>query len=239
MIKEDCIIHLEGNFPILYVSLKGKTPLGLLDSLKSIAYNPSLRLRKNGTKEVRRIAMIPRNGLMGSFCTESSVAIAHPEANTDLMDLAELMGKTLNKYFTKYYKLQKILLRKIKPQYRVHEVFTSGIINKNHALEYHYDKANVPNTLSCMVVKRAGVIDGELVLPEYGIALECANDSLLIFNGQKILHGVVPFTEIYSDWYRFSVVFHTAEKMKLCLEPEEELIRAQKNLRNERDYKDQ
>ena len=41
-----------------------------------------------------------------------------------------------------------------------------------------------------MVVFKRDVAGGYLVIPEFDIALEVADNTLSIFNGQEILHGV-------------------------------------------------
>ncbi len=67
------------------------------------------------------------------------------------------------------------------------------------------------------------------------MALEIANDSVLLFDGQDILHGVTPFT-VSDDGYRYTVVYYSLQRMWDCLTITDELARI-RNLKTQRERK--
>ena len=87
-----------------------------------------------------------------------------------------------------------------------------------------------------MAVFKHDVEGGYLCLPEYRVAVECKNNSLFIFDGQSILHGVTPIRRLTTEGYRYSIVYYTLQQMANCLPPEEELNRIRKN-KTERELK--
>jgi hypothetical protein len=119
------------------------------------------------------------------------------------------------------------------PDWRVNRgVFTSGIINDTAALPYHVDRNNLPGCWSVMLVVRRYMRGGYLHLPDYGVWFGCDDGHLLGFSGQDVLHGVTPFRYRTSPTrlaqpYRYSLVWYSVAKMKMCLPPEDELAWAQ------------
>ena len=60
-------------------------------------------------------------------------------------------------------------------------------------------------------------------MPEYGVRFEFQNQSLFIFNGAKILHGVTPIHRVKPKGYRYSVVYYSLKGMSQCGSAEEEI----------------
>jgi hypothetical protein len=114
--------------------------------------------------------------------------------------------------------------------------FTSGIVNKNNQLKYHYDAGNFKGVLSNMVVFKSDIIGGHLVIPELDIALEVADNTLTIFNGQDILHGVSDIQYKNDSSYRYSVVYYSLEQMWKC-EPLDGEIKRIRKVKTEREKK--
>jgi hypothetical protein len=114
--------------------------------------------------------------------------------------------------------------------------FTSGIINKNNQLPYHFDAGNVKNVWSNMVVFKKDVTGGCLACPELGITFELKDNSVLMFDGQNILHGVTPFNKTSPNGYRYSIVYYSLLPMWNCLPPKEEIKQAA-NRRRAREVK--
>src|SRR5260221_500728 len=106
-------------------------------------------------------------------------------------------------------------------------VFTSGIINQDNPLQYHYDAGNFEGTWSVMAVFKEQVSGGHLILPEFNVKLACQDSSIVVFDGQSELHGVSPIRKMAEEAYRFSVVFYALEALCKCGTPKEELRRAQ------------
>lgn len=103
-------------------------------------------------------------------------------------------------------------------------VFTTGSINRDSALTYHFDKGNTKAGWSGMIVLRNGASGGNLTLPELGVTLVLRDGDVLFFDGQRTLHGVTPIT-LFPGGYRYSLVYYTLEQVWHCLPPADELQR--------------
>lgn len=108
-------------------------------------------------------------------------------------------------------------------------LFNQGIINDNAQLDYHYDKDNVENVMSCMAVFKQFCDGGALVVPALKCLFEFQNNSYLIFDGQKILHGVTKLQRAKNGWRR-SVVFYSFAKFQNAGTFQEEILKFKKNL---------
>jgi len=120
-------------------------------------------------------------------------------------------------------------LGEILPEWRIGEarLWTSGVVNDTAALPYHRDGFNFP-TWSAMPVMRRGVRGGLLHLPEFGVALACADSTVCLFPGRRWVHGVTPLTRARAgDGYRISVVYYALRGMRDCRSAAEETRRAQ------------
>lgn len=104
--------------------------------------------------------------------------------------------------------------------------WTSGIINDIVSLPYHRDSGNIPGTWSAMVVMRKDADGGMLHLPEYNVALDCGDTSLMFFNGQAAWHGVTPIRLKNASAYRRSIVMYSKSGCKECGPKEGEAARA-------------
>ena len=76
-----------------------------------------------------------------------------------------------------------------------------------------------------MVVFKGGVSGGFLSLPEYRAGVELKDNSLFMFDGQSILHGVTPIKKHNPNSYRYSIVYYSLRQMWKCLTIDEEVIR--------------
>jgi len=108
--------------------------------------------------------------------------------------------------------------------------FTSGIINKDNQLKYHFDTGNFKDVYSCMLGFKEDILGGYLALPEYNCAFEIEDNSLFIFDGQNILHGVTPFEKLTEKSYRYTIVYYSLKRMWQCLPINDEVVR----IRNKR-----
>jgi hypothetical protein len=77
-----------------------------------------------------------------------------------------------------------------------------------------------------MLVLREGMKGGWLVLPEYDARFFLRNNSIFMFDGQQILHGVTPMAKEREDGYRYSIVYYSLRGMWKCLTLTEELAQA-------------
>jgi hypothetical protein len=103
--------------------------------------------------------------------------------------------------------------------------FTSGIVNKNNQLKYHFDRGNIAKVFSNMVCFKKDCSGGRLSIPEFNLGLEIADKSILFFDGQSIMHGVTPFKMESINAYRYTLVYYTLQQMWHCDPIDEELAR--------------
>lgn len=107
-------------------------------------------------------------------------------------------------------------------------VYTSGIVNYNNGLGYHKDSQNFNDFYSGMLTLKNSIIGGELSLPEYGVAIDLPDSSLLFFQGQNVLHGVMPFKLKTRSSYRVTSVFYAMQPLCKCGSKQQELKRIQR-----------
>ena len=223
VINRECIIELEGNMPMSYVKMS-HIHIALRQALNNLKFHKSVRA--SGIKSVASVLIgnKPANPSKEDFCHKATVQLKYGNEHEVLIQTAQIMSDIFWQLMPPYKALAEGLLalphRSILDKYMIGEtVFTSGIVNKNNPLHYHYDTANMNGCLSCMLVVRSNMGGGYLVLPEYRAAIACQDEYMLIFNGRKILHGVselVPCAEAINP-YRYSIVFYTIEAMTKCL----------------------
>jgi hypothetical protein len=79
-----------------------------------------------------------------------------------------------------------------------------------------------------MIVFKQYTEGGRLSCPEYGVKFEVADNTIIIFDGQKILHGVTPIKHLNKAAYRYSVVYYSLAQMWNCGHVNEELVRIRK-----------
>jgi len=61
-----------------------------------------------------------------------------------------------------------------------------------------------------------------------------ADNTVILFDGQNILHGVTKITQAHPKGYRYSIVYYTLQQIWNCLPMSEELARA-RNVRHKRE----
>ncbi len=162
------------------------------------------------------------------YCYQASLHRENPAAGKVLIDYAEKFSNLLRESYPEQAEVSaKATAGVLKHWLMGESLFTSGIINKENPLQYHYDAGNFEGTWSVMAVFKKDIVGGHLILPEYGVKIACKDSSLLIFDGQSELHGVSPISKMSAQAYRYSVVFYSLEKMSQCGTPTEEIRRAQ------------
>lgn len=198
----------------------------IVKALKTIKYSEGQRAR--GLKSRSRIfGWKPRLAMRGDFCSSTSLAVEHPTEHSTVCHYAELLEKRYLKNDANTYSAHRALIdEKVKAEYRINgTVFTSGIINKNNPLKYHFDTGNFNDVFSCMLVFKSGVTGGYLSLPEYDLGFELKDRTAFMFDGQGILHGVTPIKYASPLAYRYSVVYYSLKQIWKCLTITDELIR--------------
>lgn len=162
---------------------------------------------------------LPRMAVRNDFCRFSQQT--HKErANADIMfsfmqELANIYKEHLPSHFTRD---MEIIASSVQSEYLVNKdtPFATANINVNHAIKYHRDSGNFKGNLSNVLILRRNIAGGQLVFPEYGIALAQEDGYLAIFDGQAEIHGCMPIAKTGPDFYRASIVYYTLENMKHC-----------------------
>jgi hypothetical protein len=193
--------------------------------------------RNDGTpSRAKVVGYLERNPLrQRDFCTMAGLGKQDPEAHAAILHYATVATAHYAKLNPDLYEAHQAMARKVLDQYRVEDTpFTSGIVNRDNVLPYHYDAGNFPNGEWSLMLgwKRDIGPDeagnaGELVIPEWDLALAIEDNTLSGFDGQVSLHGVTPFRKLSRDAYRYTIVYYSKVGMWQCLNVEEEIARAQ------------
>lgn len=237
LIEEPCVLvdADDGQVKIIYDRLEGVDTGPIVRALRGLKYHEGMRSRGLISRS-RIFGYRPRLEMRGDFCSSTSMATEFPDEH----DLVTGLSLKLEDYYRKYQpegyaRHRELAEDKVKTAYRIggQSIFTSGIINKNNPLKYHFDTGNFRDVYSCMVVFKKDVEGGYLSVPEYGVAFKLPHNSIFLFDGQSILHGVTPIRNQSHDAYRFSVVYYSLKRMWQCLEIDDELarVRAKKTQR--------
>lgn len=195
--------------------------------------------RTSGLTSISRIfGYSPRNELRRDFCSTASMAEEQPEEHALICELGQRIAAHYLKMAPEVYGTHKELAQEnMRTEWMIPGTpFTSGIINKNNPLKYHFDTGNFKQVFSCMVSFRKGIKGGHLSLPEYDMGLEIADGHVLLFDGQEILHGVTPFEVVEDDGYRYTIVFYSLKRMWECLTVDDEIARI-RNIKTNRERK--
>lgn len=185
--------------------------------------------RTNGLKTTSRIfGYNPRNAIRKDFCSAASLAHDSPDLHQRVLRGGALAAKYYAVHNPELYEEHlNTTQEKIVQDFRLPDVpFTSGIINDNNPLCYHFDSGNFKNVWSAMIVLKHKIAGGYLAMPEYDILVEVSNHSVFYFDGQGILHGVTPIKKLAPDSRRFSIVYYSLQQMWNCQPLREEIARA-------------
>lgn len=116
--------------------------------------------------------------------------------------------KILKNIMPEQYELQKSILEKTPEKWRFGDLFTSSISNFNISANYHRDTGNLQNTVNFIFTKRQNSEGGALNVPDFGITVEQADNSLLVYPAWQNIHGVTPIIKTHKKGYRNSLVFY-------------------------------
>lgn len=200
----------------IYMVLPTK-PHRLVDRINKLQMG--VHNRTQGLKSRSKIfGYMPRETIRKDYCSSTALARDDPETHSLIAEFGQTLAKYYKRWVPDVYDFHESKAKdKILDQWRIPGTpFTSGIINKNTALKYHFDSGNFKDVYSNMVAWRYKVVGGHLAIPEYNIGLEIADNSVVFFDGQKIMHGVTPIKYLSPKGYRYSLVFYTLRQMWRC-----------------------
>jgi hypothetical protein len=205
-------------------------------AVQNISYEKSERT--GGLKTQSAIfGYSPRNTIRKDFCSATSMAMKHPKQHSIICEFAKTLSGLYETHIPEVFQSHlEVTEVKVKKDWKLKETpFTSGIVNKNNPLKYHFDSGNFKGVYSNMIVFKNKVEGGYLACPEYDLMFECADNSVMMFDGQDILHGVTPIQNLNRlESYRYSLVYYSLQQMWNCTTVTEELVRfRQKRLERE------
>lgn len=226
----------EGNPAIVYLEEPAEAGImsRLSEALRRVDFQTSGRT--GGLPSISRVfGYQPRITIRRDFCNAASLNSESPETYKRITEAGAVAAEAYRRFNPALYTKHEQLAKDVLPEYVMPRMpFTSGIINKNNQLRYHFDAGNFKGMWSAMFVFKHQTAGGYLSCPEYGIAFELKNYSLLLFEGQSILHGVTPIELLGPDSFRISIVYYSLAGMWKCLSPAGELDRIKK-VRTERE----
>lgn len=236
--KESTALVVDGVVKVIYIDLDklGLDFTEVTRALNSIEFHTNKRTA--GLLSTSRVfGFQPRNQIFKDFCSSTSLATDFPKEHKTICDYAKKIDEIYQAIDPVTYGKHKAMSDKVLKEWTIEEsLFTSGIVNKNNPLKYHYDAGNFKNVYSCMLGFKYNVEGGYLACPAYDCAFEIKNNSLHIFDGQNILHGVTPFKKLSPDAYRYTLVYYSLKAMWSCLPFGAELDRIRKR-KTEREYR--
>lgn len=224
-IDEPCVIQVGGVPKILYDLMPCPS---LFKVLSGITYDTGSRT--GGMKSTSRtFGRLPRLAIQRDYCTVCRMDKEDPLVTGFLYQLGQRCQDLYQKTFPRDFLFHKTCTDEINEDWRLGDlVYTGGIINKNNALTYHKDMGNYKGTMSAMVVTRRDVSGGRLIIPEIDLGINLADQTVLIFNGADLIHGVTQVLKTQPHGVRYSVVFYTLREMRKCLPAKQELERIKK-----------
>jgi hypothetical protein len=230
MITENTVIVEEGSErpSLVYVKIvPNPATRQAKQMLPLLAYGRTARTAGMKT-ESRIFGYAPRVAVRNDYCHATSLAVESPSVHAHICALGKGVDALYARFNPGLHEEHATQVAKVLPEWRIRDsVFTSGIINQNNILPYHHDAGNFTNVWSNMLVFKSRVEGGHLVVPEYDCAFEVADHTLLMFDGQRLLHGVTPMQKLSPKGFRYSIVYYALKEMWACLPPDEERARIQ------------
>lgn len=242
VVREPFRLYEDGRLMAAYIDLADDADDGpALDAVyaavRRVRFETSARTR--GLVSTSRVfGYLPRVPIRRDFCTATSLASEQPAEHAAVVAAGRIVARWYERLNPVLYAAHRERATDgLLPEYRLEdEVFTSGIINENNPLKYHFDRGNIPDVWSGMLVLREGVAGGMLALPEFDLAVAVKHKSVFYFDGQGILHGVTPMRLLRPTARRYSLVYYSMRELWHCepLGAEVARIRARRTEREAR-----
>lgn len=232
-INESCTIRIDGKIEVVYIENVEEDLKSIFEAIQNIKYAKSTRT--SGLISTSRIfGYAPKNVTRNQPCRITTLAYEFPRQHSIVEKTAEIAKKYYEMYNPKKAEEHmKLTDEKILPQYKIsNTMYTSGIINENNPLKYHFDAGNFVDTWSAMFAFRKNTQGGYLSIPELNCGIEIRNNSLLLFDGQSLLHGVTPIKKLSKDAKRYTIVYYSLKQMWNCKPIDEEIVEM-RNRRND------
>lgn len=232
-INTPCRVYVDDNeYPsVVYCELDEKLP-ALVEACKSMKYGVTHRTQGLRTRS-KTFGYMPAAAVyQQDACRVVHMAHEYPQQHAVLCSSAKLLSALYKKHNPKVFMEHLEKTKIVVDNYKLSNTpFTSGIVNKDTQIAYHYDTGNFKDVWSNMFTFKEHVIGGNLTCPQLGLTFMLRDHSVLMFDGQNVLHGVTPFVKTRISGYRYTIVYYSLQKMWKCLPPAEEIARADKKQR--------
>jgi hypothetical protein len=227
LITEPCRLMSGENLVGIYLVIpKSKETELLREVVKRVDF---MRNKRTGglTTHSKVFGYLPREIIRKDYCSSSAMSVEKPSHHAVICNFAETLSKHYKETCPEMFDWHdKLIKDKIKKEWIIKGTpYTSGVINKNTQLNYHWDRGNFPKIYSNMVAFKKDCVGGHLAMPEYNVGLEVADLSICLFAGQKVLHGVTPFQIEKQGGYRYTLVYYSMQQMWKCEDVTTEIAR--------------
>jgi len=226
VVSSDSKFYLDGECIGVYINVDKKLLRGLRQAVKDTKYVETYRTNALPTKS-SVFGALPRVALRNDFCRLSNKTFEEKANMKRLMGFQDILCDIYKKHLPEQFQKDlKYVRENVDGDYRLVDTpYTTVNINVNHAIKHHRDSGNIKGSFSNVLILKENCLGGELVMPEYGIALEQSDGALCIFRGQQEIHGVMPLTPLKEDFYRASIVWYTMAQLKHCYPYKDEVTR--------------
>lgn len=226
IIDEDICVTVGDSIVLVYIAKVDKDMSDMMAALHRIPY--STARRTNGLMSTSKIfGYAPRAPLRNQPCRAAKLAAEAPTESDVIQKGAEVAFNYYQEHNPSMARKHLAMtIEKVRPEYRIRNtMFTSGIVNNNNPLRYHFDAGNYQSVWSAMFAFKRDIQGGHLCIPELDLKLKCSNASLTLFDGQALLHGVTPIHKTSPHAVRYTVVYYSLKSMWSCDAPADELTR--------------
>ena len=226
-IIEDCIFHANGEPVGFYMRRMPEDMVRLSDIANAELLSPrvpksvmsrssAVIARRTGKKGVEQYSTIigsvpPKAHMRRPYPTMSSVhQVKSAQTFIKAMMLLCFESEKLIRDImpAQYIKQKDIVSKKVPPQWRFSNLFTSSISNFNIASSYHRDTANLQNTVNVIITKKHGAMGGNTTVPDYAATADNCTNSILVYPAWRNIHGVTPIKPTMNNGYRNTLVFY-------------------------------
>lgn len=170
--------------------------------------------------------MVCRTPIRQDYCRFTQNSLKEPENHELVRAFARKTSSIYEQLFPAQYLQAMQAVKEVEPCWLMPGTpFATCNFNFNHAIKFHRDTGNISNAFSNVLILRENMVGGQLLFPEYGLMLAQTDRAFSIFNGNQLLHGVLPIRTKKPGGYRASIVYYTLAGSRNCLCQAEELRR--------------
>lgn len=178
------------------------------------------------------------SGVMGYFdrfptvpcCRPCAYNAENPEKFELMMPITREVADLHKKHDPKSWEVYQKHGDKIHDDWKIAGTpYNTITMNKNFQTYPHKDGKNLPATCPMTIIRKGKYKGGNLVFPDYRLAVNIDTTDLIMFMNSTEWHGNTRLTGVTDDYVRASFIWYCRKKMTECLPKDEEMERV-KNL---------